>query len=133
MLRSHERRRALDIQIGSAEALAISSALEGTRWDRPMTHDLLGEHRERPICGHCSQHPSIVEVNGLPLCLDCWGRLQAAERTRIETALQVGDELSRMLNFTAGQIEAAVGMPGIVPRIALRQPAPFVQTGPMTF
>lgn len=43
MLRSLERSRALDIQIGSAEALAISSALEGTRWDRPMTHDLLGE------------------------------------------------------------------------------------------
>lgn len=43
MLRSLERTRALDIQIGSAEALAISSALEGTRWDRPMTHDLLGE------------------------------------------------------------------------------------------
>jgi uncharacterized protein len=43
MLRSLERSRALDIQIGSAEAFAISSALEGTRWDRPMTHDLLGE------------------------------------------------------------------------------------------
>jgi bifunctional DNase/RNase len=43
MLRSLEQSRALDIQIGSAEALAISSALEGTRWDRPMTHDLLGE------------------------------------------------------------------------------------------
>ena len=43
MLRSLERSRALDIQIGSAEAFAISSALEGKRWDRPMTHDLLGE------------------------------------------------------------------------------------------
>jgi bifunctional DNase/RNase len=43
MLRSPERSRALDIQIGSAEAIAISSALEGNRWDRPMTHDLLGE------------------------------------------------------------------------------------------
>ncbi|TMK33810.1 MAG: bifunctional nuclease family protein [Actinobacteria bacterium] len=43
MLRSAEASRALDIQIGSAEAFAISSALEGKRWDRPMTHDLLGE------------------------------------------------------------------------------------------
>jgi uncharacterized protein len=43
MLRGPKRSRALDIQIGSAEALAISSALEGSRWDRPMTHDLLGE------------------------------------------------------------------------------------------
>jgi uncharacterized protein len=43
MLRSREGSRALDIQIGSAEAFAISSALEGQRWDRPMTHDLLGE------------------------------------------------------------------------------------------
>jgi bifunctional DNase/RNase len=43
MLRSPEGSRALDIQIGSAEAFAISSMLEGKRWDRPMTHDLLGE------------------------------------------------------------------------------------------
>jgi len=43
MLRSAEASRALDIQIGSPEAFAISSALEGRRWDRPMTHDLLGE------------------------------------------------------------------------------------------
>jgi uncharacterized protein len=43
MLSSPEQSRALDIQIGSAEAFAISSALEGNRWDRPMTHDLLGE------------------------------------------------------------------------------------------
>jgi uncharacterized protein len=43
MLRSPERSRALDIQIGSAEAFAISSLLDGKRWDRPMTHDLLGE------------------------------------------------------------------------------------------
>jgi uncharacterized protein len=43
MLRSPEGSRALDIQIGSAEAFGISAALEGNRWDRPMTHDLLGE------------------------------------------------------------------------------------------
>jgi bifunctional DNase/RNase len=43
MLRSPDRSRALGIQIGSAEAFAISSALEGNRWDRPMTHDLLAE------------------------------------------------------------------------------------------
>jgi bifunctional DNase/RNase len=43
MLRSPEGSRALDIQIGPAEAFAISDALEGKRWDRPMTHDLLGE------------------------------------------------------------------------------------------
>jgi bifunctional DNase/RNase len=43
MLRSPEGSRALDIQIGSAEAFAISSMLEGKRWDRPTTHDLLGE------------------------------------------------------------------------------------------
>ena len=43
MLRSPERSRVLDIQIGSAEAFAISSALKGNRWGRPMTHDLLGE------------------------------------------------------------------------------------------
>jgi uncharacterized protein len=43
MLRSPEPSRALDIQIGPAEAFAISDALEGKRWHRPMTHDLLGE------------------------------------------------------------------------------------------
>ena len=43
MLRGPERSHALDIQIGPAEAFAISDALEGKRWDRPMTHDLLGE------------------------------------------------------------------------------------------
>ena len=43
MLRSPEPSRTLDIQIGSAEAFAISSALEGMRWDRPTTVELLGE------------------------------------------------------------------------------------------
>jgi uncharacterized protein len=43
MLRSPEPSRTLDIQIGSAEAFAISSALEGMRWDRPTTHELLGD------------------------------------------------------------------------------------------
>ena len=42
LLRSAEPSRALDIQIGAAEALAISSLLEGKHWDRPMIHDLLG-------------------------------------------------------------------------------------------
>jgi hypothetical protein len=42
MLRSPEPSRTLDIQIGSAEAFAISSALEGMRWDRPTSHELLG-------------------------------------------------------------------------------------------
>jgi bifunctional DNase/RNase len=43
MLRTVGGSDALDIQIGPAEAFAISDALEGKRWDRPMTHDLLGE------------------------------------------------------------------------------------------
>lgn len=43
MLRGVEGTRALDIQIGPAEAFAISAALEGKRWDRPMTHELLGD------------------------------------------------------------------------------------------
>lgn len=43
MLKTVEGSHALDIQIGPAEAFAISDALEGKRWDRPMTHDLLGE------------------------------------------------------------------------------------------
>jgi bifunctional DNase/RNase len=43
MLKTVEGSHALDIQIGQAEAFAISDALEGKRWDRPMTHDLLGE------------------------------------------------------------------------------------------
>jgi len=41
ILREAEGRRALDIRIGQAEAFAISSALEGKRWKRPMTHELL--------------------------------------------------------------------------------------------
>ena len=43
MLRTVEGSHALDIEIGAAEAFAISDVLEGKRWDRPMTHDLLGE------------------------------------------------------------------------------------------
>jgi uncharacterized protein len=43
MLKDAEGKRTLDIEIGSAEAFAIGSALEGKRWDRPMTHELLWE------------------------------------------------------------------------------------------
>ena len=42
-LREAEGRRALDMEIGHSEAFAISSALEGTKWKRPMTHKLLGQ------------------------------------------------------------------------------------------
>lgn len=35
--------RAIDIEIGPTEAFAITSALEGHQWARPMTHDLLGQ------------------------------------------------------------------------------------------
>ena len=43
MLKDAEGERTLDIEIGSAEAFSIGSALEGKRWDRPMTHELLWE------------------------------------------------------------------------------------------
>ena len=43
LMLSSEGRRALDIQIGEGQAFAISAALEGKRWERPMTHDLLAE------------------------------------------------------------------------------------------
>jgi bifunctional DNase/RNase len=42
MLKDTVGKRALNIQIGQSEAFAIASALEGQRWQRPMTHDLLG-------------------------------------------------------------------------------------------
>ena len=37
------KKRGLDIQVGHFEAFAISSGLEGQKWERPMTHDLLGQ------------------------------------------------------------------------------------------
>lgn len=43
MLKDAEGERTLAIEIGSAEASAIGSALERKRWDRPMTHELLWE------------------------------------------------------------------------------------------
>jgi hypothetical protein len=82
-------------------------------------------------CGNCGQRPPIVTVNGVPLCVDCYRVLQAAERDRIEAHAQVADEMARMLNFMGGQIESAVGMPGLVPRYQLRAPAPLVNTGPI--
>lgn len=43
MLKDTVRKRGLDIQVGHFEAFAISSGLEGQQWERPMTHDLLGQ------------------------------------------------------------------------------------------
>ncbi len=43
MLKDAVKKRGLDIQVGHFEAFAISSGLEGQKWERPMTHDLLGQ------------------------------------------------------------------------------------------
>ena len=43
MLREADGNGVLEVEIGQAEAFAIGSALEGQKWARPMTHELLAQ------------------------------------------------------------------------------------------
>lgn len=87
------------------------------------------DSRPAGVCGHCGEHPAIGAVNGLPLCIDCFSRLQAADEQRIRTALEVQDALGREANFLGGMIEQTVGIPGLVPRF---QPRERPAVGPVT-
>src|SRR5438445_11946786 len=96
-----------------------------------MSDSSTGRSPQR-MCGQCREHPAIVDVNGVLLCVDCYARLQATEQQGIATALQVQDMLAGESNFIAGMIEQSVGLPGLVPRYQIREAPTTVQTGPVT-
>ena len=74
-------------------------------------------------CSQCGK-PAIVTVGDHPLCVDCNLKFQQAEEIN-------NTFLERRANYLSDQIEATVGLPGILPRYPVRQPA--VHQGVLTF
>ena len=66
-------------------------------------------------CSQCGK-PAILEVNGLPICVDC--------NLKIQQAFQIRDNaLKAQHNMLVEQMEAATGMYGITPRYEIDPPA----------
>jgi hypothetical protein len=73
-------------------------------------------------CNQCGK-PAVVTVQGNPLCVDRFGKLQEAIRIR-DTMLE------KQINFLIGQAEAVTGLYGITPRYEM---TPVVHQGAMMF
>lgn len=76
-------------------------------------------------CHQCPK-PALyyLEVEGgqLPLCLDCFMKVQYLT----ERALEANE---RRINFLSDQYEMVTGLPGMLPRFEQRPPATFVTAG----
>ncbi len=76
--------------------------------------------------GRCHQcgRPAVVLMNGkVPFCIDCYPKILQAKQ--IEQTM-----IAETMNFVLGQMEAVAGLPGVLPRYEISQPA--VVTGPVT-
>ena len=88
---------------------------------------------ETSLCTQCSAHPPMFEYEGgHKLCVDCNAKVMAAERDRQSMLATASDHNARMINFLMGQMESTTGLHGLYPRIQVPDPAPVVQTGPVS-
>jgi hypothetical protein len=72
-------------------------------------------------CGQCGK-PSVIEMQGMGLCVDCWHKLESARTMAFRLN-------ATMVNFAADQMDDMSGLPRSGARIAL-PPAP---RGPVIF
>ncbi len=77
-------------------------------------------------CSQCGK-PAVVEVNGNPICVDCYLKFQQA--------LQIRDNmLKEQENFLLDQMDSAIGMDSFGPRHKIQPPVtPVIHQGPMNF
>lgn len=79
-------------------------------------------------CYQCPK-PALFMVGdpgqAIPLCLDCNSKFQEVIDRQMENS-------ERMLNHLAAEMEATVGMSGLVPRFPPRRPRTVIQSGKVT-
>src|SRR5262245_41012755 len=77
-------------------------------------------------CSQCGK-PAVAQTSdGLPLCLQCFEKLDAIISRQVELN-------AAMANFAIAEMESIVGMPGLLPRMEMPRRPPVVQSGPVTF
>lgn len=79
-------------------------------------------------CRNCSKPVLFMmgdSQKAIPFCLDCVAKFQ-------EVVDRQQDRTSQLLNYLAAHIEATVGLPGLVPRMPLRQSRTVIQQGGLT-
>jgi len=76
-------------------------------------------------CSQCGK-PAMVQMGDAFLCVDCHLKYQQAIDLH-------DDRLARQMNYLTEQMEATVGIPGMLPRHQVKQPSPVVHQGDMTF
>lgn len=91
---------------------------------------IIGRIRGEKKCSQCGKPATLKVKRGVHLCVDCYNRLLEADGRRRIDAL---DMLHRSNNQLLGMMETVAGMPpGFYPRHEVREPAPVIQTGPVT-
>jgi hypothetical protein len=80
----------------------------------------------------CSQgdgKAAVTNVNGQPLCVDCFTKLQTAHVEQQGIALQFARHAMAMQNYAIAEMESITGLVGFSPRIQI---PPIHTAGPVT-
>ncbi len=77
-------------------------------------------------CGQCERKAMFQVEGDHLLCLHCWIAWQRALREGMA-------EKARVINYLTEQMEMTAGLPGLLPRLQVPEPAPSIYTGAMTF
>jgi len=90
------------------------------------------EESTPPTCGQCGK-PAIAQINGVPLCVQCYATLQNAELQRQQAAAIHQGQLAALLNFLQGHMESITGLGPIGRRLNMPQPTTMVHRGDVNF
>jgi hypothetical protein len=86
------------------------------------------EIKQTKECGQCGR-PAIGAVGGVPVCVECYTRLQNAHTAEMHARMQMIRHNMAMMNYATAQMDSIVGLPGLTPRVQIpSMPA----TGPVT-
>lgn len=85
---------------------------------------------EAKECSQGDGRAAVGEVNGQPLCVDCFTKLQRAHAEQQALALQLVRHSMAMANQALADMESVTGLYGLNPRIQIPN---MPVTGPVTF
>jgi hypothetical protein len=82
----------------------------------------------KPMCSQCPEKPAIGEVGGLPVCVECYTKLQTAHAAEQNARLQQMRHAMAMMNYSEDLMWSMVGLG---PRRSVQIPTMPV-SGPVT-
>ncbi|ACL68783.1 hypothetical protein [Halothermothrix orenii] len=76
-------------------------------------------------CSQCGK-TAINQVEGQPLCVDCYLKLQQAIQMQNNRYLEE-------MNYLSDMMEATLGVYGVLPKYKINQPNQYINTGKISF